>query len=175
MTQFAKARGDNTVVMLPTKKQIRAASNFGEKVFPPFFKTTGRRHDSEYLLFNYLDNFLQYVPTSIGGEIVLVSERVPCFSCSNVIFRFAKKYCNLKISVIYFYETEGRDPRSLVELFSCDVRLYKFAMSAKGADGIQILPSTPHMLINGKVLEQAEEADFSAHIGSWAQGFKIKF
>ncbi|MEW6021789.1 MAG: deaminase domain-containing protein [Pseudomonadota bacterium] len=173
----ASAYEDRTVVLLPTNnrknRHIKATNNGNVKIFKPFFASNRRTHDSEYLLLNYLDHFLENNSTDIGGEVVLVTERVPCANCTGIISSFSQKFKNISLNIVYFYETNSRDATSLLCAIQGNVRVYKASMSARGADATQILETTPSHRIHEVVLEQSEEMDSSAHVNSRTEGIRI--
>jgi hypothetical protein len=168
------ALGDNKIVLCPTRKSkkirlIRRRTN--EFIFPPLFPAKERTHDSEYLLINYLGLQLQLQrqQEDIEGEVILVTERIPCEHCFGVILQFAKKYPRFICNVVYFYETEERDPTSLITPdLPANLCLYKAAMSLRGADVTRITEHTPSHVISSRVLEQAESIDSSAHVSGRA-------
>lgn len=168
----SEALGANTTIICPTRKstKIRIIRNRKEElVFSPFFSSKKRRHDSEYLLMNYLGLQLESYPEDIYGEVILMTERIPCEHCFSVIREFAKKRQQFICNVVFLYETEGRNPASLITIdLPVNVRLYKAALALKGADVTRIEKSAPRHALNSRVLEQAERMDSSAHVSSRA-------
>lgn len=156
------------VVLRPSRtgKSIVAETTDGEITFTPKIKSQFRRHDSEYLLINFLEYLGDKgeVPIS-GGELLVVSELIPCDYCLNVLITFAKTHHDVTCTVAYMFETKGRSPRVLVNRGLPDnLALFKMSIVGLGAEATQITRDTPEYDISERVLEQGEAIDSSSHV-----------
>jgi hypothetical protein len=168
----AHARADGTIVLSRKGKGKKIQVTQGgatHRIVEPTFDAGARRHDSEYLLLNYLGSMLQHYPDDIEGELILLTERIPCKYCFAVIQQFVAKYRRFRCNVVYFYETAGRDPASLIHPgLPANIRIYKGAMRLTGADLVRIRTNKPHHALSDRVLEHAESMDTSAHVSGRA-------
>lgn len=176
----ADAHQDGTIVVSSTRnrkqKRIKAIGTHSEfkntvGIISPIFQSNNRRQDSEYLLVNYLAYFLSgQSARESAGELVITTERVPCKHCTDVLFKFARAYVNVRCNIVYFYETEDREPAALLTADTpSNLYLYKAAMSVAGADVTRITKQAPQLGLNSRVLDQAEAMDSSAHVISRAR------
>lgn len=155
-----RATGINTVA---------CTSAGGTAQFAASFTTHDRMDDSEYLLINYLSHLLGNLGFIPHGELVLVTERIPCAHCFRVIQAFAAVHPAIQCGIAYLYETRGRSPASLLAPeVPGNVSLYKVSLNAGGVDAVRIRPETPDHFIAPRVLEQMEAADMSAHVSARA-------
>lgn len=107
----------------PLPARFRLAWRFRAPLGEPgFFPCQGRDHDSEFLLLSTLDKFLD---RTARGTLYLLTERIPCCSCTAVIVEFAKKYPGIALQLAYLYE----DP--------FDIRTYRFGR-------VKVLPPRTH-------------------------------
>jgi hypothetical protein len=87
-----------------------------------------RRHDSEYLLLNYFDYLSANGQIPKEGRLSLISERLPCQSCTSVIKQFIQKYPRITVDVFYMHDTQDRFPNDfLSQMGSHDIRTIKIA------------------------------------------------
>jgi hypothetical protein len=71
---------------------------------PRYEVKKGRTHDSEYILLHALDAFLQGSGKS-KGKLYLLTERIPCASCTRVIRWFCGQYKDIQVAVYYLHNT----------------------------------------------------------------------
>jgi hypothetical protein len=99
-----------------------------------------KNHDSEYLLMNALAWFMDKSDID-AGELHLMTERIPCKSCTNIISKFKGRYSKVNISVYFLHETQRwhdeenptRTPADfLQETRGLNVALSKIEISAAG-------------------------------------------
>lgn len=174
----ADAHQDGTIVVSSTRnrkqKRIKAVGTHPKYknrvgLISPMFQSKNRRQDSEYLLVNYLAYFLSGQQTDLAGELVIATERVPCKHCTDVILKFARAFVNVRCNIVYFYETEDRNPTALLTADTpSNLYLYKAAMSVAGADATRITKQTSQLGLSSRVLAQAEAIDSSAYVTSRA-------
>lgn len=65
-----------------------------------------KNHDSEYILLNLIHHDLR-VRGIDSGRLQLITERIPCASCTTVIARFKADHPNIEVEVYYFMDTVG--------------------------------------------------------------------
>jgi hypothetical protein len=63
-----------------------------------------RRRDSEWILLNICDDLLSHDPTQFN-TIVLVTERIPCASCTGVIVNFLQRHAEVRLVIAFLYDT----------------------------------------------------------------------
>lgn len=89
---------------------------------------TDRRHDSEYLLLNFFDYLATCNKVPKRGRLSLISERLPCPSCTCVIKQFIQKYPEITVDVFYMHDTQDRFPNDfLSQMDTHDVQTIKIA------------------------------------------------
>lgn len=123
---------------------------------PGFSPCQGRDHDSEFLLLSTLDKFLD---RTASGTVYLLTERIPCCSCTAVIVEFARKYPGIALQLAYLYEdpfdirtyNSGRvkmlPPRSHADFFrevgrTPNIRLKKAYVRGATLHVVETLPGT---------------------------------
>lgn len=77
--------------------------------FPAIFKSK-KTHDSEYLLLNYISQVLDQSSLE-NGKVLLITERLPCKHCLQVIIDFNEKYPNIEIHLMFLH-LSGVNPLS---------------------------------------------------------------
>lgn len=65
-----------------------------------------KNHDSEYILLNLLHDELHKKGIN-SGRLQLITERIPCASCTIVISRFKADYPDVDVEVYYFMDTSS--------------------------------------------------------------------
>lgn len=119
----------------PQGKCIHSHIKTGDKnskipPFSPLFPAMedDRTHDSEYLLLNFLGHAIGNNCVPATGRLSLITERIPCESCTAVICQFLKTFCDITLDVFYLYDTHDRYPASFLNSVSAyDVQLFKVA------------------------------------------------
>lgn len=131
LTRWPIYNGDSELVYvgaLPNSAQL----HFGTQQSSTPFKETLRtlngafetKEHSEYLLLNALAHAIQY-NTILNGIVYLLTERIPCSSCTHVISEFAKKFPNFKLRIIYMFDSPARGVKD-------------FKMECTNSDGVEI-------------------------------------
>jgi chorismate mutase len=72
-----------------------------------------KNHDSEYILLNLIHHDLK-VRGIDSGLLQLISERIPCASCTDVIARFKADHPNIEVEIYYFMDTVGEKKKQKV-------------------------------------------------------------
>ncbi|WP_313619006.1 deaminase domain-containing protein [Pantoea septica] len=81
----------------------------------PFFCGSERRlFDSERLLFNLLHKLINDHPKSFD-TILLVTERIPCKSCTNIIIDFIRIH-GIQVNIAYWINTGNKELRDIEKL-----------------------------------------------------------
>lgn len=87
-----------------------------------------RDSDSEYLLLNLLAHFMKIGEIPRTGRLSLLTERIPCKSCTSVIARFAAEHPEITIDVYYMYDTKDIEPSDFFDgVGDLDIGLYRVA------------------------------------------------
>ena len=77
-----------------------------------------RTHDSEHLLLNYLHHKIENgdIQQRNGepGFLSIVSERIPCASCTRNIGEFLREHSWINLRLFYFHDTAGRGPQQFL-------------------------------------------------------------
>ena len=71
---------------------------------PPHAAQPESFRDSEYPLLNAASRWLE-LNAGPGGSLLLLSERIPCESCTGVIEGFMKAHPNIEVDVHYLFES----------------------------------------------------------------------
>jgi hypothetical protein len=69
---------------------------------------------------------------TVGGQLTMITERIPCISCTNVIAQFMDRYPGIAVTIGYLfdYETENRAHCCFLnDLPERDVQLVKLLQS----------------------------------------------
>lgn len=107
----------------PGTEEMIEKEREGTYRFAPSFHATcngddDRRHDSEHLLLNYLqhliDNKKIQQQNSANGFLSIISERIPCSSCTNTIRGFLDQNSWINLRLFYFYDTKDRGVRDFL-------------------------------------------------------------
>lgn len=107
---------------------------------PRFPAARGRESDSEYLLINALANELGGLDAH--GSLYLMSERIPCSSCTAVLVSFAVAYPKIELHVLFMFHTHERSHTDfLLEAASIGHRLQLDKCHAEG-DTLTVIPVT---------------------------------
>ncbi|RZI58708.1 MAG: hypothetical protein EOP14_04725 [Pseudomonas sp.] len=69
--------------------------------------------DSEYLLLNGLA-FMLKIRSVDTGEVYLLTERIPCASCTHVINGFAKMFSKIPVNILYMFDSDARDAKDFL-------------------------------------------------------------
>lgn len=117
-----------------------------------------RTHDSEHLLLNFLDYLISNNEiTPENGEqgfLSLVSERIPCSSCTRNIKEFLSRHDWITLRLFYFYDTKDRGPQQFLQ--ECTDHgisaIEKIALSTTAH--IVSVDENPHLVLSQKVVEQ---------------------
>jgi hypothetical protein len=160
------AAGGEGVVLRPSedKTSIVVEGRF-QLTFKKLLGNGKRTHDSEYLLLNLLHYMSMNVAPINGGELVLVTELIPCEHCESLIRVFCSTHNHVDVSVAYMFETKDRRPKTLVQnALPTNLAFYKLAIHGTGASAVQITESTTMHALTDHVLEQGEDHDFSSHV-----------
>ncbi|MEN5002986.1 deaminase domain-containing protein [Stenotrophomonas indicatrix] len=153
-------RSEGSYVLIePQGKCIRSHIKSGDETssFHPLFPAMGddRMHDSEYLLLNFLGRAIEEKRVPTTGRLSLITERIPCESCSAVIRAFLGKFGGITLDVFYLHDTQDRYPEDFLKSVSqCDVRLIKVAFHTT-VDFIEIREN-PWLTIDPKAREQVK-------------------
>ena len=120
------------VLIEPQGKCIHSHINVcGEDLsFPPMFRAShnDRTHDSEYLLLNFLGYLIVQGTLPASGRLSLITERIPCESCTAVLCSFAKQFTGITLDVFYMHDTQDRQPGAFLKsIAEHDIRLIKVA------------------------------------------------
>ena len=78
---------------------------------PVKLRTPENSPDSEYLLLNALNGLLSKT-RHLAGVVYLLTDHIPCESCTSVIQNFLKKHPNLSMEIFYFRDSRIRNERS---------------------------------------------------------------
>ncbi|WP_175717578.1 deaminase domain-containing protein [Burkholderia anthina] len=94
--------------------QLGASLIFGERL-RCFCGSGGpnRYDDSEYLLLNALSYAIDKFGTK-SGAAYLITERVPCQSCTYVINQFLWRYPKIRLNLFYMYDSGRRSHREFL-------------------------------------------------------------
>lgn len=162
----ANAAGGASVVLRPSMDK---ASIVVEGEWPMTFARllgSGKRsHDSEYLLLNLLHYVSLNGSPLNAGELVLVTELIPCRRCEHVIRDFSGKHKDVNVSVAFMFETKDRRPSALIRTaLPINLAFYKLSIHGTGASAVQITSATPSHALKDRVLGQGEDHDFSSHV-----------
>lgn len=102
-------------------------------VVVPIEYQSDKTHDSEYILLNLLHHELTQNNIR-NGTLQLITERIPCQSCTDVILAFHKGHKDIDIAVYYFVDTvSGKKANTKVrtsvdvlqQIGTAPIRLYK--------------------------------------------------
>jgi hypothetical protein len=139
---------------------------------PHFSPAPNRDHDSEFLLLSTLAKFLD---RTAAGTLHLLTERIPCRSCTKVIAAFAQTFPHIKLRLAYGYETPFRrwrlksgkekmtPPRSHTDFFnetgpSPTITLTKVFLQGDTLHVVETLPGIAK-LVSRKSLSAAQRRD----------------
>lgn len=139
---------------------------------PHFSLAPNRDHDSEFLLLSTLEKFLDW---EAAGTLYLLTERIPCRSCTAVIAKFAQTFPHVNLRLAYGYETPFRrrslksgkvkttPPRSHTDFFdqigtSPAIRLTKVFLQGDVLHVVETLPGTAKH-VPGKHLSPGQRRD----------------
>ena len=143
---------------------------------PYFPHAANRDHDSEFLLLSTLEKFLD---RQAVGTLHLLTERIPCRSCTAVIATFARTFPHIELRLAYGYESPFRrrllksgkvkmtQPRSHTDFFdqivkqigpSPTISLTKVFLEGDVLHVVETLPGTAK-LAPGKYLSPAQRRD----------------
>ncbi|MFL6631044.1 MAG: deaminase domain-containing protein [Massilia sp.] len=139
---------------------------------PHFSPAPNRDHGSEFLLLSTLAKFLD---RKAAGTLHLLTERIPCRSCTKVIAAFAQTFPHIELRLAYGYETPVRrwiqksgkekmtPPRSHTDFFheigpSPRITLTKVFLQGETLHVVETLPGTAK-LAPGKYLSAAQRRD----------------
>ena len=162
----AVAGGGASVVLRPSEDKAWIVVE-GERplTFSRLLGSAKRNHDSEYLLLNLLHYVSLNGSPLNAGELVLVTELIPCRHCELVIREFCCLHPDVDVSVAFMFETKDRWPNALVNTtLPSNLAFYKLAIHGTGASAVQITSTTPVHALADRVLEQGEDHDFSSHV-----------
>ncbi|WP_313653484.1 deaminase domain-containing protein [Pantoea sp.] len=94
-------------------------------VEPIFSCRSSRVHDSERLLFEVLHH-LKINDKDSFDEVILITERIPCKSCTAIIIEFIKKH-QLKVTIFYWLDTGTKNEMREIEKISSHIKKHKKA------------------------------------------------
>lgn len=82
------------------------------EVFAPIFKPSirDRNHDSEYLLLNSLQHYIDQKPHANVDQAELITELFPCSSCAQVIVEFLDKNPQLHLQIYHVLPRNQTSP-----------------------------------------------------------------
>lgn len=100
----------------PGTDEMIETTRIGAYQFDTIFHATcnddDRRHDSEHLLLNYLQHLINnkkiQQKNCANGFLSIISERIPCSSCTNTIRDFLARNSWINLRLFYFHDTENR-------------------------------------------------------------------
>lgn len=156
LKELLKSEG-SYVLIEPEGKCIRSHIKTGDETssFPPLFPAMedDKTHDSEYLLLNFLGRAIEEEMVPATGRLSLITERIPCESCSAVICGFLDRFSEITLDVFYLHDTQDRYPENFLNSVSrYDVRLIKVAFHTT-VDLIEVREN-PRVTITPKAREQ---------------------
>jgi hypothetical protein len=134
-----------------------------EDSFAPVFKAdcdrdNDRTHDSEHLLLNYLNHLIGKgdieQQNGAQGFLSLVSERIPCSSCTRNIGDFLNRHNWINLRLFYFHDTKDRGPQQFLDECT-DHRIStieKIALSS--AVHVVRVDGNPQVVLHERVVEQ---------------------
>ena len=145
------------VLIEPQGKCIRSHIKAGDEAssFPPLFPALedDRTHDSEYLLLNFLGHAIEQGRVPGTGRLSLITERIPCESCSAVMCGFLARFNQITLDVFYLHDTQDRQPEAFLNsLDQHDVRLIKVAFHT-AVDLLEVREN-PRVTIGPRAREQ---------------------
>lgn len=96
------------------------------KPFKPFkprhpSTQTDRFRDSEYALLNMLSEWL-FNRQKPAGHLLLITERIPCASCTSVLTHFLQVHTNVTATVHFLFDTIANDEAREAWDFTADVK-----------------------------------------------------
>jgi len=145
---------------LPDSGALYFATKASEAhVFPESF-SPGRcdaREDSEYLFLNALGYALAKHQV-IRGVAYLLTERVPCDSCTHVINQFLSAYPEFKLEVFYLFDSARRSHVAFLEDCKHSSQISMFFC--------QLMPTVSFVKIEAETPITTFTGDFSAAIES---------
>lgn len=94
-------------------------------VEPIFSCRASRVHDSERLLFEVLHH-LKIQDKDSFDEVILITERIPCKSCTEIIIEFIKRH-QLKVTIFYWLDTGTKNEMREIEKISSHIKQHKKA------------------------------------------------
>jgi hypothetical protein len=97
-----------TLILSHENGYIEAKGLFDPPIFCPLYKAgrPERIPDSEYSLLNALAKSLEK-HTNPAGHLLLISERIPCDSCTTVLSKFLEKHPHVTADIYYLFDTIG--------------------------------------------------------------------
>lgn len=147
------------VLIEPQGKCIRSHIKKSDDTssFSPLFPAMedDRTHDSEYLLLNFLGRAIEEKRVPATGRLSLITERIPCESCSAVMCAFLGRFSDITLDVFYLHDTQDRYPEDFLNSMSQhDVRVIKVAFHTV-VDLIEIREN-PRVTIGPRAREQGK-------------------
>lgn len=93
---------DGNIIIEKSINNIKSSFRF-QKIF-----NSKREHDSEYLLLNYITKIIQQSSIE-NGNLLLITERIPCKSCQDIILQFSERYPKINIQIVFLHSS-GSNP-----------------------------------------------------------------
>jgi hypothetical protein len=117
-----------------------------------------RTHDSEHLLLNYLHHLIVNgqikQENEAPGFLTIVSERIPCSSCTKNISDFLESHSWINLRLYYFHDTTDRGPQQFLD--ECkDQRISEIEKIALSSIiHVVSVNNNPHIRLTERVVEQ---------------------
>lgn len=140
---IAQQRTDHTLLHHCANGQITIVPPPGagatvRSFMPTLRGNNGSLNDSEFVLLNTLTDYLPN--QSVSGKLSLITDRIPCRSCTAVIDQFMERFADIKVTVGYFFDYETED-RSHIDFFADlperEVSLFKLQLHG-APDGLHV-------------------------------------
>lgn len=95
------------------------SDSFQPELKADFEQDNDRTHDSEHLLLNYLDYLIRNGTIKrtcdANGFLSIVSERIPCPSCTRNIREFLRRHTWINFRLFYLHDTTDRGPQQFLD------------------------------------------------------------
>jgi len=146
------------VLIEPQGNDIRCRIGDSQSVdFPPLFSASqlDRTHDSEYLLLNFLGWRISSGKLPNSGRLSLITERIPCSSCTAVICKFVDMFKDVTLDIFYMHDTTNCTSESFFSsIAERDIRLLKVAFHTV-VDLIEVIKN-PRITLSSRAREQGK-------------------
>lgn len=139
----------------PKCGQLECRDTTGGKFEPSFSAlNSDRESDSEYLLLNFLAHAIDDHSLPPTGALSIISERIPCASCTSVIDQFLKKFPEITLGIFYMHDTANRVPSDFLEEVG-DHKICLFKIAIHITTSVISVHGDPKVIIGDMAREQS--------------------